>query len=49
MILGANAASLFDLNPQDAFVQTRGDNLERLKPENSARNYFNGALGYITP
>ncbi len=49
LILGANAASLFQINPREAFDQTSGDNLARLKPEAAARNHFNGALGYIAP
>jgi hypothetical protein len=49
MILGTNAASLFDIDPRKAFVGTSADNLSRLKPEKGERNHLNTALGYVVP
>jgi hypothetical protein len=49
MILGANAASIFDIDPRESFARTGGDRLSRLKPETSSRNHSHGALGYVAP
>lgn len=49
LILGSNAASLFNINPRESFARTGGDRLSQLKPDAAARNYLNGALGYIAP
>lgn len=47
LILGANAARMFDIDPHDAFTRTAHDNLSRLKPRSAERNHLNGALGYV--
>ena len=49
LILGANAASLFGIDPRKSFASTGGDRLSKLKPHPSSRNHLNGALGYIAP
>ena len=48
-ILGANAASLFGIDPRESFARTGGDRLSKLKPDTISRNHLNGALGYIAP
>ena len=49
LIFGANAASLFGIDPRESFARTAGDALSRLKPDARSRNHLNGALGYIVP
>ena len=49
MILGRNAASLFDIDPQKAFTRTTRDNLSQLRPEAASRNHLSGPLGYVVP
>jgi hypothetical protein len=48
MIFGANAASLFGIDPRESFARTGGDRLSKLKPDTTLRNHFKGALGYVT-
>ena len=46
IILGSNAATLFGIDPREAFASTSRDRFSRMRPDNEQRNYLSGPLGY---